>query len=138
MEISSDRPTPTVTASITPASGKPKRKTLSKVSKSPESVSPAAAPAPKKVTITSKPRKAAAPKAAAKPPTTPLTSTDSADIEIVSKQLMKTPIAEVSSDALRSMIATAAYYLAEQRHFAPGLELDDWLAAERQFLHASH
>jgi hypothetical protein len=30
------------------------------------------------------------------------------------------------------MIATAAYYCAERRHFAPGHELEDWLAAERE------
>ncbi|HEU4625051.1 MAG TPA: DUF2934 domain-containing protein [Steroidobacteraceae bacterium] len=30
------------------------------------------------------------------------------------------------------MIQQAAYYLAEQRGFAPGHELEDWLAAERQ------
>jgi hypothetical protein len=30
----------------------------------------------------------------------------------------------------RKMIAEAAYYLAAQRGFAPGHELDDWLAAE--------
>jgi hypothetical protein len=28
------------------------------------------------------------------------------------------------------MIAEASYYLAEARGFAPGSELDDWLAAE--------
>ena len=28
------------------------------------------------------------------------------------------------------MIATAAYYLAEQRGFSPGNELTDWLSAE--------
>jgi hypothetical protein len=28
------------------------------------------------------------------------------------------------------MIAVAAYYRAERRGFAPGSELDDWLAAE--------
>jgi hypothetical protein len=32
---------------------------------------------------------------------------------------------------LQPMIATAAYYLAEQRNFAPGYELQDWLAAEQ-------
>ncbi|MGC3981111.1 MAG: DUF2934 domain-containing protein [Steroidobacteraceae bacterium] len=32
---------------------------------------------------------------------------------------------------LTPMIATAAYFLAEQRHFAPGCELQDWLAAEQ-------
>lgn len=33
---------------------------------------------------------------------------------------------------LQPMIATAAYYLAEQRNFAPGYELQDWLTAEQQ------
>jgi hypothetical protein len=28
------------------------------------------------------------------------------------------------------MVAEAAYYRAEQRGFAPGRELEDWLAAE--------
>ena len=37
-----------------------------------------------------------------------------------------------SADELRGMIAMAAYYRAVERHFAPGHELDDWLAAERQ------
>jgi hypothetical protein len=35
------------------------------------------------------------------------------------------------SEDIGSMIATAAYYLAEARNFSPGHELDDWLAAER-------
>lgn len=43
-----------------------------------------------------------------------------------------TPIATPRGDELLGMIATAAYYLAEQRNFAPGHELDDWLEAERQ------
>jgi hypothetical protein len=30
------------------------------------------------------------------------------------------------------MIATAAYYRAERRGFAPGGEVEDWLAAERE------
>jgi hypothetical protein len=30
------------------------------------------------------------------------------------------------------MIAEAAYYRAEQRGFAPGRELDDWIAAEAE------
>lgn len=32
----------------------------------------------------------------------------------------------------RSLVAIAAYYLAEHRHFEPGHELEDWVAAERQ------
>ena len=33
---------------------------------------------------------------------------------------------------LDRMIGEAAYYIAEQRGFEPGHELDDWLAAEAQ------
>jgi hypothetical protein len=36
----------------------------------------------------------------------------------------------VSDIDRQSMIATAAYFLAEKRGFEPGHELDDWLAAE--------
>ena len=36
------------------------------------------------------------------------------------------------SPSRESRIATAAYYRAEQRGFAPGKELADWLAAERE------
>jgi len=49
----------------------------------------------------------------------------------------KVPAKEVVSSAapdLTHMIATAAYYLAEQRRFTPGRELEDWLKAERQIL----
>jgi hypothetical protein len=31
-----------------------------------------------------------------------------------------------------AMVATAAYYLAAERNFTPGHELDDWLEAERR------
>jgi len=48
-------------------------------------------------------------------------------------------ITEPSSDVdesaraeLDRMICEAAYYIAEQRGFEPGHELDDWLAAEAQ------
>jgi hypothetical protein len=34
-------------------------------------------------------------------------------------------------DARHEMIARAAYYRSQRRGFAPGHELDDWLAAER-------
>jgi hypothetical protein len=33
---------------------------------------------------------------------------------------------------LRASIALAAYFRSEQRGFAPGYELEDWLAAERE------
>ena len=32
----------------------------------------------------------------------------------------------------QSIIAEAAYYRAEKRGFAPGLEMEDWLAAEKE------
>jgi hypothetical protein len=38
---------------------------------------------------------------------------------------------EISDVARRDMIARAAYFRAEQRGFAPGDEVADWLAAER-------
>lgn len=38
------------------------------------------------------------------------------------------------TDELRHMIATAAYYLAAERGFVPGGEMDDWLAAEQKIL----
>lgn len=37
-----------------------------------------------------------------------------------------------SSEQVAGMIATAAYYLAAERNFTPGHELDDWLEAERR------
>jgi hypothetical protein len=48
-----------------------------------------------------------------------------------SKVLTKKVAAAAPPD-LTPMIAVAAYYLAEQRQFAPGHELDDWLSAEQQ------
>jgi hypothetical protein len=45
------------------------------------------------------------------------------------------PVAVIEGQLLEDMdgmIATAAYYLAERRNFAPGHELEDWLEAEQQ------
>ena len=36
----------------------------------------------------------------------------------------------MTEEARREAIAKAAYYLAEQRGFEPGHELEDWVAAE--------
>jgi len=36
----------------------------------------------------------------------------------------------VDLEMRHEMVATAAYFIAEQRGFAPGHELDDWRAAE--------
>lgn len=81
--------------------------TQSKVPKKAKSV---AAPEPTKV---SKPRKSAA---KAKAVAEPVVTTKPAPEEI------------------GSMIAQAAYYIAAQRNFAPGNEMDDWLNAERDIL----
>ena len=43
------------------------------------------------------------------------------------------PVA-LSSDEIHKLVAEAAYYRAEQRGFAQGYEVDDWLAAEAQIL----
>ncbi|TRZ69301.1 MAG: DUF2934 domain-containing protein [Rhodocyclaceae bacterium] len=40
----------------------------------------------------------------------------------------------LSSSVVVGHIATAAYYKAATRSFAPGRELDDWLEAEAEFL----
>ena len=53
---------------------------------------------------------------------------------IAPTEITQTPAeADVSARAeLDRMICEAAYYIAEQRGFEPGHELDDWLAAEAQ------
>ncbi|HSQ03245.1 MAG TPA: DUF2934 domain-containing protein [Burkholderiales bacterium] len=38
----------------------------------------------------------------------------------------------LSENEVRQMIAAAAYYRAERRGFAPGGEVEDWLAAEKE------
>lgn len=39
----------------------------------------------------------------------------------------------LSPEQRAQMVAVAAYYKAEQRGFAAGHEMDDWLAAEQEF-----
>jgi Protein of unknown function (DUF2934) len=39
-----------------------------------------------------------------------------------------------SPEELQRMIAEAAYYRAEKRGFTPGLEAEDWCAAEAEIL----
>jgi len=75
-----------------------------------------------------------APDATAKPTIT-VKKARSARKAPVSDIAMPTVSAEkksVSTDELNGMIATCAYYLAEERNFTPGHELDDWLEAERR------
>ena len=40
--------------------------------------------------------------------------------------------ADLAQSEIDSMIAQAAYFIAEQRGFEPGHEVDDWLQAEAQ------
>jgi hypothetical protein len=40
------------------------------------------------------------------------------------------PVKRLSDEERRNMIARAAYYRAEKRQFAPGHEVEDWIAAE--------
>jgi len=41
-------------------------------------------------------------------------------------------LTEVTSEERHQLIAQAAYFRAEQRNFAPGYELEDWLGAEAE------
>ena len=41
-------------------------------------------------------------------------------------------LAAVSAEARRTMIAETAYYIAEQRGFSSGRDVEDWLLAEKQ------
>jgi len=72
--------------------------------------------------VEAKPAAAKKPRAARKSPTT---ETTQAEMPMVAAPLESMP------DDVGGMIATAAYYLAAARNFAPGAELDDWLEAER-------
>jgi hypothetical protein len=42
------------------------------------------------------------------------------------------PVKRVSAEERRGRIAQAAYFRAERRNFAPGHELEDWVAAEAE------
>jgi len=57
---------------------------------------------------------------------------------VVSKGEPRKPIEPFSAGKTREdMIRDAAYLLSERRGFAPGKELDDWLAAEHQITAAA-
>lgn len=112
------------TASKTPANpatksaGKPAGKTAAK-----SPTKPAA-----KATAVPRERAASAPKASAA--STPATAAEGA---LVSTPLsVEVPVGE----ARYRWIAHSAYLRAERRGFAPGQEVEDWLAAEAEFLTA--
>lgn len=56
------------------------------------------------------------------------------DSVLSQEQATITSTAPIDAGQLNAMIATAAYYLAVQRDFAPGNEMSDWLTAEQQVL----
>jgi hypothetical protein len=43
----------------------------------------------------------------------------------------------ITPSALHEAVALRAYFIAEQRGFAPGLETEDWFAAERDLKNAA-
>jgi hypothetical protein len=51
-----------------------------------------------------------------------------------SSPLSRREIADARPPVTHEQIALAAYYRAERRDFAPGLELEDWLEAERELI----
>jgi hypothetical protein len=80
-----------------------------------------AAPAPKRARV----------KVATKPIATDTEATKKPRIR---KKLAPTATAAAESpseEQMHGMIATAAYFLAAERNFEPGHELEDWLVAER-------
>lgn len=70
-----------------------------------------------------------APAAARKPrkKKTAATAPEAATPEVVAMTSLEGP-------ELQAAIAQTAYFIAAERNFAPGRELDDWLEAERRML----
>ena len=69
------------------------------------------------------PKKASSKTTASSPQKTPM-----------SPSFSSTARAVVSPDALRRLFSEAEYYRAKQRGFAPGHELEDWIAAEAEVI----
>jgi hypothetical protein len=65
---------------------------------------------------------------------TPRKATKAVSVKRKPKAIVK-PV-PLDPDQLKEMIATAAYFIAQKRHFAPGDELSDWFLAEQQVLTA--
>ena len=73
---------------------------------------------------------------AAKPQTGSSTPASSAgpkpNSSVKPNALLGRAVMPVTADARRAMIAEAAYYMAEQRGFTAGRDVEDWLLAEEQ------
>lgn len=61
-------------------------------------------------------------------PRKPRTSRKAPSVEPAVEVVAMTP----TPDELTGMIAATAYFIAAERNFSPGHELDDWLQAEKQ------
>ncbi len=71
------------------------------------------------------------------PPDDSLQSSVPVSVRVPGHHLTRTGILPqlcISPAQMWDMTAQAAYYRAQQRGFAPGHELDDWLAAEEEVL----
>jgi len=78
-----------------------------------------------------KPRTGISPRPARKAPIAPSTLADDAVAEVLDiHESVPDGLTNVDPEFRHEMVATAAYYIAEQRGFAPGHEVEDWLAAE--------
>ena len=65
-----------------------------------------------------------------RPATKPKVATSIVPVPSDSAAIPAAPFTE--PDRRHAMISDAAYFLAEQRDFCPGHELEDWLTAERE------
>jgi hypothetical protein len=75
-------------------------------------------PAPKEAEMTARPKLSAEP-----------TRVEAAEDVPHAERALEGVLAHAGRE---QMIAEAAYYRAERRGFAPGAEIEDWLAAERE------
>jgi hypothetical protein len=65
-------------------------------------------------------------------PVAPNDVTEDAIVEVLETHEDPTDVvAQPDAETRYEMVRTAAYYIAEQRGFAPGYEMEDWLAAEK-------
>ena len=84
---------------------------------------PSRSPAERAAPASPAPKKASSKPAAPAPQKTPTSPTYNSNAR-----------ADVSPDELRRLISEAAYYRAKQRGFAPGHEVEDWIAAEAEVM----
>ena len=76
--------------------------------------------------------KPASPQSAALPSTIPATAESRAGSGSKPNSLLASALMPVTAEQRQTMIAEAAYYIAEQRGFGDGHEVEDWLLAEKQ------